>query len=403
MTTTSNTSSPSLTPAVDAPDARARRRPFRSSCDGFTPAATASPVSPTADPPTGRLEPSTGAAVGPAIGPQPGSDRGRRNQISLGGLTQLLWEQARLNVWWPRMTGKRNWYVVHRELTRAAAGIHLRGATQRRLDTILHVPDPYRHDQHDEHVAALDAFITAMPERGYGIVVAEHKTITRTRRGARLQLKHLPDVRCWLTPTVLARALHSYPCLANPPDGHLVITIACRPGRTTRDLDIVHLSCLLTSPEWIPVASRPEAELCALLVAGGRAFTKPLRYDAHRDAVFPDFVLIDTDVDTPLEVYGMHTPAYDRRKEAKVAWYQQSGEPWWAWDLIQHPTPPPLPPSRHPAASPRSKPRYDDPRTPSEVTSKMTRSPSTSMTTRSRTSTSARVDCDANCDQRAPR
>lgn len=78
------------------------------------------------------------------------------------------------------------------------------------------------------------------------------------------------------------------------------------------------------------------------LVAQHRRFKKPMRYDGD-EATFPDFVLTDGPDEVPMEIYGFSSPEYDRRKQAKIAMYEQSKSPFWQWDLKTDKVPPPFP------------------------------------------------------------
>lgn len=90
------------------------------------------------------------------------------------------------------------------------------------------------------------------------------------------------------------------------------------------------------TPAWIPIDSSREFEFAQLLVAQGRRFEKPLRYDSA-ESVFPDFVLENTVQPVPIEIYGMGTLAdYAARREKKRSTYQDTypGRHW-EWDVQQ--------------------------------------------------------------------
>lgn len=63
---------------------------------------------------------------------------------------------------------------------------------------------------------------------------------------------------------------------------------------------------------WIPADSSYELTMLNYLHNQGRAFIKPLRYDASNNDVFPDFCLTDTGGHElfPIEVFGMDTASY---------------------------------------------------------------------------------------------
>jgi len=97
--------------------------------------------------------------------------------------------------------------------------------------------------------------------------------------------------------------------------------------------------------DWIPVDSGYEAAVAVQLVADGRRFEKPLRFDSGNDATFPDFWLKDRASPVPLEVWGMTDSEYLGRKEAKAAHYDQTygAGTWWQWDAAAGGQMPPFP------------------------------------------------------------
>lgn len=100
------------------------------------------------------------------------------------------------------------------------------------------------------------------------------------------------------------------------------------------------ISSLVVMPvinKHIPFDSSHEKELALELIRQGRSFKKPLRYDAGRDIVHPDFVLLDTPNPVAVEVYGMNTPEYLARKKEKQSIYLGEEYPYecWDWDAAQ--------------------------------------------------------------------
>ena len=97
-------------------------------------------------------------------------------------------------------------------------------------------------------------------------------------------------------------------------------------------LAAVDAALMLATATYVPVDSAYELQMADHLVRAGRSFVKPLRYEGG--AVLPDFVLLDTDPHTCVEVYGIHGDAdYDRRKQEKRAYYHANGIPLIEWDV----------------------------------------------------------------------
>lgn len=98
--------------------------------------------------------------------------------------------------------------------------------------------------------------------------------------------------------------------------------------------EVVDVALMVTTAQWIPVDSGYEAAVVGSLVAEGRRFEKPMRFDAEEDRTFPDFWLKDSGDPLPMEVWGMNEPEYLARKAQKVAYYDEryGGGTWWQWD-----------------------------------------------------------------------
>lgn len=107
----------------------------------------------------------------------------------------------------------------------------------------------------------------------------------------------------------------------------------------------IDAALMLTTPQWIPVDSAYEAAVAASLVAEGRRFEKPMRFDAGEDQVFPDFWLKDVGEAFPLEVWGMTDSDYLARKVEKTAHYdgKYGADRWWQWDAAAGAPIPPFP------------------------------------------------------------
>ena len=121
---------------------------------------------------------------------------------------------------------------------------------------------------------------------------------------------------------------------------HGVIAIVeLEPKREGRYAQVVDLALMPITTTWIPVESSFERLIADKLIDEGRAFTKPLRFDAEQDAVFPDFLLRDTGADTPLEVFGRSDETYANRRAAKESHYRQAfgTNGWWYWDASADP------------------------------------------------------------------
>jgi hypothetical protein len=115
-----------------------------------------------------------------------------RRRLGLRGLQHLLWDRTRLNRWYPRMEGKRSWWVVRRHLLEAAHEIETKGVC---LADRLLVPEPFRLEEATEiakrRVAAMSVLLSPSDEMQFKMMVAigELKDFAETEIDYRIVLK----------------------------------------------------------------------------------------------------------------------------------------------------------------------------------------------------------------------
>lgn len=272
--------------------------------------------------------------------------------MSLLGLLHLLWQEARLNIWYPKMDGKRGIHTLRHTLPATAERVRISRVP---LSDCLLVTAPFMR-----------------PKEGQpGTSATQHRneqvTIGAIQRGLKLLaiaplakfqdrfLQTFPDLLPVAGPSgmpflnlpaaVWARAQQQFPReIAAWGAGHTVIAMALLAPRTAsgtyRQADVIDVALMRVSPRMIPVDSSHEDFIEAKLHAERRVFEKPLRYDSGASAYFPDFWLLDTPEQLPLEVFGMATPEYLERKARKTEWYNQrfGDSGWWSWDAAADPS-----------------------------------------------------------------
>jgi len=109
----------------------------------------------------------------------------------------------------------------------------------------------------------------------------------------------------------------------------LVLAVLIR-ARREHTYEIDAASLMLTSEHWIPVEGVHELPLVHELVAQGRRFVKPLRYDARSAAAFPNALLLDAGpLPLPLHVISAFMPPKDRAEKERVL--RTSSVSSWLW------------------------------------------------------------------------
>ncbi len=203
-------------------------------------------------------------------------------RLTLRATLHYLWEEARLNRWFPAMAGKRNWFVIQKHLMLAAEA---KEAKRSPLQKLLYVPELFESERKAEirqrRLARL-APIAQSSGKQLMLLIAEVNRIERGRFGYVLTAKHLPD----FTFSMSEQLNKSYEKIFEKvlglwnyvQDSHLlaIATFAMMPAGTP---EIQEISTMLTTANWIPVESSYENELVELLTEQKRSFVKTLRYN----------------------------------------------------------------------------------------------------------------------------
>ncbi|AIE66712.1 hypothetical protein (plasmid) [Citrobacter freundii] len=266
---------------------------------------------------------------------------GGQASMTLLGLLSLLWTESGLNVWYPKMAGKRNDSLVRYRLLetakqirtgRACIGDHL----------FIGVPDP-KQPVAQSQIQRLSS--QAMSDKRLMLLSVLPRYDAEKHEKP---LKFLPLRNFGGLPLIFfnseghwdsVKKRFSSEYAAWKSGAKIVVFALTSPAAVTGRGPSVraHQIVLMhVSENWIPLDSSYEAVVAEKLDAEHRQYVKPMRYDASISEVFPDFYLLDTKSDKPfpMEVFGMATPAYLARKQLKKDYYNREYGPygWWHWD-----------------------------------------------------------------------
>jgi hypothetical protein len=257
-----------------------------------------------------------------------------RRAVGLLGMLHLMWDLARLSEW-RQPDQRRTWRDCQNALHEEAAACIVNDT---HLSAILYVVPPYQPDTAKATAEAFDRFQAGLGEYGStirrGLILGEIKLVAPASYGHRISLRHLPRP-LFAEAALLDRVRSSYRAAFARTLPHQARQIVLAIVERTRSgyLRVIDMAGMLTNAQFLPGESSYEVLMADHLIAAGRAFTKPLRYEAG-DAAFPDFVLVDVQPQMCVEVYGvrgMH--AYEQRKRAKRAYYAEAGIPVLEWDI----------------------------------------------------------------------
>jgi hypothetical protein len=268
-----------------------------------------------------------------------------RRSATLLALLHYLWEQAQLSLWLP--TGRtRRWHACVDNLATVASECTVNNIE---LSRALYLVPPYTPATSDANALSWQRFVTELGDHTdgsheRGLLLGELRDVVPTDYGVRIKIAHLRG-SLFASRALGEQVTRSYRPAFSPTNLELGARriVLCVIDRSPRDYVIVEeMAVMLASPAYIPVDSGPELRMADGLVRAGRRFIKPLRYD-HTPAVFPDFVLTDTQPWTIVEVWGITgRESYEARKAIKKQHYRENDIPLLEWDVRA-----PMPELRH--------------------------------------------------------
>lgn len=237
-------------------------------------------------------------------------------RLTIRGLLHYLWDRAQLTHWHPRMAGKRNWYIVRRQLLQAAHGCKARGMA---LGDVLFVPETFRLDDRDAIAGRrLGALQPARASKdAIMILIGEVKGIEPARYGEKIMIRHLPD---WpfLMDEDMARRFHKRFAVeeelwrSDEREGHLIIaaSFAISPSGLPQ---LIESAVMPVSREWLPYESVEDLALVTKAVGDRRRFVKGLRYNLVSGTPIASLTLTDTGSEaTAIHLArSLPDPAYD--------------------------------------------------------------------------------------------
>ncbi|MDE1186171.1 MAG: DUF1173 family protein [Pantoea sp.] len=288
----------------------------------------------------------------------PGKRR-KQSSMQLTGLLHLLWEQSGINVWHPAFDRKkRNSGWVSWRLNETATRIRIGRLPLKDSLLLMSMNNTRQADDNRQRVRAAEKSLRRL------IIISQ---LASWSDAADERIEHTLPLGLFsgfpaleLPEDVLSRLKYSYAReLASWRRGARVIVICeTEPPETTftriEGRNVPHSSCrvidaalMVVSHRYIPLDSGYEGLIEERLWQDQRAFIKPLRYDGEAD-VFPDFILTDVcgNDALPMEVFGLSTPEYLKRRQEKVTYYDAEYGPghWWYWDAYADPNGESVPP-----------------------------------------------------------
>lgn len=253
-------------------------------------------------------------------------------RLTLKAVLHYLWDAADLTKWRPGMAGKRNWYIVRRELLSAATSIEAKSIG---LSKILYIPETYHSDKDKQITANRRRFMhQLMPVKGkptqLGIVIGEFKQYVPSQYGRALVIKHSPGYNFFMDERLVARfeklTGDHFEMLASCRNCHLIVFATFYLSQHGY-AHINEITAMPVTEQWLPFDNPRELELIEALL--NRSFSKCMKYNLNDTAPVASALLVDSE--TPTALY-CPPPGLAPDDEDELRTVAQSGVyPFWIW------------------------------------------------------------------------
>lgn len=246
------------------------------------------------------------------------------SSLSSDGLFDLLIEQSNLNRHQHRPQAARaTWATTRESLLIAAQSVIFRGKLDRLADHLV-VPSAFNPDLSSDQQ---DAVSKSLEQTERAIICAPFKELKQSQFGWLLLLKHLPNLRFWVSQDVIDQA--NIDLTGQPESQPLPRYALCfgevRKGRKPGNFIVTSLSVRATDAAFMPCGSDAEATVANQLRSEGLSFLRPLRFEAPYDVALADFALLDERM-TPIFVLApTGKPELDAARRALAGVFERNG------------------------------------------------------------------------------
>lgn len=255
----------------------------------------------------------------------PSASRVTRRQpdgLSLLAYLHLLYDDAHLNRFWPKMRGKRFYAVVARELDKAALPTRTHRSTMR--DLVL-VPRYLPGQDTDANDLAAGAFMDRLTPRGgsffRGVVIGELDATLLEYKQPRFRLKHMSET-LRVDQKLFEKLCRQHPQLddwQSDKDKHLIMIFLVR--REMDHLMIDQAAAMPVDENWIPFArSGLESTVIRKLNREERGYELVLDYDGAPEDIRATAILLDTPEPTPIFVIREMLASESEAPDAELAY-----------------------------------------------------------------------------------
>lgn len=261
----------------------------------------------------------------------PTSVKAEPSKLGLLGLLHYLWDSAELTKWRASWTGKRNWFIVRRELLAVAERTAAKATP---LASVLYIPAMFSPEKKEELASQRRHFMHPLqPAAGkpvsLGIIIAELKGQEPSQYGRRLILKHMPDFSLFLSEGTAkkfdALVEDKIRMVEAASEGHVIIIATFSVNGSYAEVS--EIAAMPVTGQWIPFEHDREYEVVSMLCK--RSFIKCLKYNMGSAAPIANALLTDTE--PPTALYCPKAGISEETADELSRMAQEGTYPAWIW------------------------------------------------------------------------
>lgn len=217
-------------------------------------------------------------------------------KLTIRGLLHFLWDKSQLTHWHPKMFGKRNWFIVRREILNMA---QLCKVKDHSLYSSIFVPESFSSDKADEiksrAVSVLGPCLSSQDQ--IMILIGEVKEIKKAHYGHKLVILHSADRSVNLDYDEWRRFEKRFASelmlWSDDDNGHMIFAGSFSMSKEGV-MRFYEMTVMPVNEQWLPYEDKEELDLLRKAVSTKRRFVKGLRYNLDRDKPIASITLRDT-------------------------------------------------------------------------------------------------------------
>lgn len=270
----------------------------------------------------------------------------KKRKVGLTTLLHKFWQDAQISQWTNSYAGKRNWTTVRNRLVDITRNIFLNKLA---LSKGLYMPVQWKEENKESISTQKNLFFDqwrGQPNKDF-LVIGELKDIEPSEHGYVLKLRNenMPfymnsDIHSSLNSFEFEIGIYANNQKKETKDGRVICIMSC--NMPSKYITIRSIALMAVSDDYIPILSTYENRFFNKLVANGRTFIRPAKFEVSNTG-YPDCVMLDTGEKTVVGIFDQKVSSYDEYAQEKEMMLESLKLNVWKWYTAEHEEIPELP------------------------------------------------------------